>query len=69
MTALTQCRPLVQVGVEPCDRRRWLPFCGVLALAIAAVMAVFGLPPVDLHRPPHRVGIMDALFDGTRAVR
>lgn len=30
-------------------------------------MAVFGLPPVDLHGPLHHVGIMDPLCGGTRA--
>jgi hypothetical protein len=32
-------------------------------------MAVFGLPPVDLHGPLHYVGIMDPLCGGTRGVR
>lgn len=31
------------------------------ALLIAVLMAMFGLPPVDLHPPLHRVGIMDPL--------
>lgn len=30
-------------------------------------MAVFGLPPVDLHGLLHHVGIMDPLCGGTRA--
>lgn len=30
-------------------------------------MAVFGLPPVDLHGPLHHAGIMDPLCVGTRA--
>jgi hypothetical protein len=32
-------------------------------------MALFGLPPVDLHGPFHRFGIMDPLCGGTRAAR
>jgi len=36
---------------------------------VAAAMAVFGLPPVDLHGPFHRLGIMDPLCGGTRAAR
>ncbi|WP_460344466.1 DUF2752 domain-containing protein [Actinoallomurus acanthiterrae] len=38
-------------------------------LVIGGVMAVFGLPPVDLHGPLHFIGIMDPLCGGTRAVR
>lgn len=37
------------------------------ALAAASTMAVFGLPPVDLHGPLHHIGIMDPLCGGTRA--
>ena len=33
----------------------------------ALVMARFGLPPVDLHSPLHRVGVMDSLCGMTRA--
>lgn len=32
-------------------------------------MALFGLPPVDLHGPLHHLGIMDPLCGGTRAAR
>ena len=32
-------------------------------------MAVFGLPPLDLHGPLHYLGIMDPLCGGTRAAR
>ncbi|GAU64695.1 hypothetical protein SSP35_01_00310 [Streptomyces sp. NBRC 110611] len=31
-------------------------------------MALFGLPPVDLHGPPHRAGVMGPLCGGTRGV-
>jgi hypothetical protein len=37
-------------------------------LAIAALLAVFGLPPVDLHGPLHYLGVMDPLCGGTRSV-
>lgn len=36
-------------------------------LAAGSTMAVFGLPPVDLHGPLHHAGIMDPLCVGTRA--
>ncbi|CCB75450.1 MULTISPECIES: DUF2752 domain-containing protein [Streptomycetaceae] len=35
----------------------------------AAAMAVFGLPPVDLHGPLHFLGVMDPLCGMTRASR
>lgn len=33
------------------------------------MMALLGLPPVDLHSPLHKIGIMDPLCGGTRAAR
>ncbi|MFF4606988.1 DUF2752 domain-containing protein [Streptomyces sp. NPDC001339] len=33
-----------------------------------AAMALFGLPPIDLHGPPHRAGVMGPLCGGTRGV-
>jgi hypothetical protein len=41
----------------------------VVGVAVAVLMAVFGLPPVDLHGPLHYLGIMDPLCGGTRAAR
>jgi hypothetical protein len=43
-------------------------------LAVSAVVGAFllawlGLPPVDLHSPLHRMGIMDPLCGMTRAAR
>jgi hypothetical protein len=35
----------------------------------ATALALFGLPPVDLHGPWHYVGVMDPLCGMTRAVR
>lgn len=39
----------------------------LLGLAAGLVLAVFGVPRVDLHGPLHQVGIMDPLCGGTRA--
>jgi hypothetical protein len=46
-----------------------LSWAAVAALVIAGVMALAGLPPIDLHGPLHFVGIMDPLCGGTRAAR
>jgi hypothetical protein len=43
----------------------WIALTG---LVIAALLAVFGLPPVDLHGPLHYLGVMDPLCGGTRSV-
>jgi hypothetical protein len=54
------------------ERRDHHPIVTLAALAgvtIATAMALFGLPPVDLHGPLHRFGIMDPLCGGTRAAR
>lgn len=40
-----------------------------LALAAAAALAIVGLPPLDMHGPLHKWGIMDPLCGGTRAAR
>jgi hypothetical protein len=40
-----------------------------LACTAAAAMAIFGLPPVDLHGPWHYLGVMDPLCGMTRAAR
>jgi hypothetical protein len=39
-----------------------------LCLAVvAAALAVWGLPSLDIHGPLHRLGVMDLLCGGTRA--
>jgi hypothetical protein len=43
----------------------WIALTGLL---IAALLAVFGLPPLDLHGPLHFVGVMDPPCGGTRSV-
>jgi uncharacterized membrane protein HdeD (DUF308 family) len=39
-----------------------------VGLVVAAGLAAFGLPPVNLHSPTHFVGIMDPLCGITRGV-
>lgn len=60
---------IAQVYLADHDQLRTITLIGIAGLAIAAVMAIFGLPPVDLHGPLHRMGIMDPLCGGTRAAR
>jgi hypothetical protein len=54
---------------SPSDRMRVVTLLGVAGLVASVAMAVFGLPPVDLHGPLHRMGIMDPFCGGTRAAR
>lgn len=56
-----------QVTWEASDRHRVLTVGGVIGLVLAIGVAVWGLPPVDLHGPLHRLGIMDPLCGGTRS--
>lgn len=63
--ALRWCR----LSWQTRDRHRWITLLGLVGLVTAAVMAVYGLPPVDLHGPLHRLGIMDPLCGGTRSAR
>lgn len=66
-------RGAIQVAIEVSDGHpmltRSLGVLAVLGLVLAAAMAVFGLPPIDLHGPLHRLGIMDPLCGGTRSAR
>lgn len=41
----------------------------VVGTVAAAMMALIGLPPLDLHGPLHYLGVMDPLCGGTRAAR
>lgn len=59
----------VNLTIADRDQYRWLTLASGLLLAIAAGMALLGLPPVDLHSPLHWYGIMDPLCGGTRAAR
>lgn len=62
-------RTLLVASWERNDRFRVLSMVVAVGIAIAAAMAVFGLPPIDLHGPPHFVGIMDPFCGMTRAAR
>lgn len=59
----------LRLRVERQDHHRWVTLLAVAGVVLAAAMAVFGLPRVDLHPPFHRLGIMDPLCGGTRAAR
>jgi hypothetical protein len=43
----------------------WIALCGLL---VALLLAVLGVPHVDIHGPLHYVGVMDPLCGGTRSV-
>jgi Protein of unknown function (DUF2752) len=51
---------------EQADRHPALAPLAAAGLLAAGVLAVVGLPPVDLHGPLHRLGIMDPLCGMTR---
>lgn len=59
----------LDLAVDPTDRHRLLTVLAAAGLAGAAVLAVFGLPPADLHGLLHFAGIMDPLCGATRGVR
>jgi len=60
---------LVTLSWENHDHHHAVTFFALVGVAGAAVMALVGLPPVDLHGPFHYVGIMDPLCGMTRAAR
>ena len=59
--------PLVSVSWRAQDSHWWLT--ALALMAIVAALALFGVPPVDLHGPLRRLGIMDPPCGGTRATR
>jgi hypothetical protein len=67
-SALTAVRPRLPVRLrwDRADRHPTLAPLAAAGLLAAAVLAVVGLPPVDLHGPLHRLGIMDPLCGMTR---
>lgn len=51
---------------ERADRHPALALLAAAGLLAAGLLAVVGLPPVDLHGPLHHLGIMDPLCGMTR---
>lgn len=60
---------LVRVSWGRRDRHQGVTYLAAVGASVAAVMAIYGLPGIDLHSPLHRLGIMDPLCGGTRAAR
>jgi hypothetical protein len=60
-------RSSVRLSWQPTDRHVQLTRIAFAAALFALAMAIWGLPPLDLHGPLHRLGIMDPLCGGTRA--
>lgn len=60
--------PLLVVRVVGGDRWRVVTNIALVGLALAGLLAVFGMPPVDLHGPNHRLGIMVPTCGMTRGV-
>lgn len=50
------------------DRHRWITPLVAAGGTAGLVLAVFGLPPVDLHGPLHYLGVMGPSCGGTRAM-
>jgi len=71
MTIPTATHPTARVHISWADRdgARDLSIITLVGIALAAVMAVFGLPPLNIHGPQHFIVIMDPLCGMTRAVR
>ena len=67
--AVSYWQPWLRLSWERSDRHRMITAVAVAGLVLALLMALFGLPPVDLHGPLHYLGIMDPLCGGTRAAR
>ena len=51
------------------DGHRAITWLAVVGLAAGGLLAVIGLPPLDVHGPLHRFGVMDPACGMTRGVR
>lgn len=56
------------VQIERADPHPCWTTVALIAAALIVLLAVVGLPPVDVHGPLHYLGIMDPLCGGTRSV-
>lgn len=65
-TAIQQ--PVLTVDVNSVDRWRIVTLLTVAGVAGAGLLAVFGMPPVELHGPNHQLGLMMPTCGMTRAV-
>lgn len=54
---------------ERSDRHAFVTWAAACVALVAVTMAIVGLPPVDLHGPLHKLGVMDPFCGGTRAAR
>lgn len=64
-------RPMPGLGhvrLDHADRHRLLTALAAVGLLAAVLLAVFGMPPVDLHGPTHWIGIMGPTCGMTRGV-
>ena len=55
--------------VDTADGHRLATVTALGVVVVAVVLAVTGLPSIDLHGPLHRMGIMDPFCGGTRSAR
>jgi len=60
---------MLTVAWEAEDGQRPLTLLAVAGVVLGALLAMLGLPPLDVHGPLHFVGVMDPLCGATRAVR
>jgi Protein of unknown function (DUF2752) len=66
VSTVVRPRPPVRLRWERADRHPTLAPLAAMGLLAAGLLAVVGLPPVDLHGPLHHLGIMDPLCGMTR---
>ncbi len=60
-------RSSVALSIQPTDSHSPLTWAAGGLAVVSVAIAVWGLPPVDVHGPLHRFGVMDPLCGGTRA--
>jgi hypothetical protein len=64
-TPIRHRRPRLQGSCARGDNHRMITASASVGVAAAMLMAMFGLPPIDLHVPLHYLGVMDPLLTAT----
>ncbi len=68
-SSLTRTRhPVLAVRWEGHDRHPTITRLVLIGIPFVALLAVFGLPPIDIHGPLHYLGIMGPTCGMTRGV-
>lgn len=62
-------RPFFEMSWDRSDHYRWVTVLATTGMTIGVLLALLGLPSLDIHGPLHHLGIMSPTCGATRALR